>query len=80
LIKANPLRKPYFLYALQKLWEDTDIRIQTYKHSTIKQEIPDCFPVTMICTTKNVINITMIWKKGKVKLILVDLFIIFGFS
>jgi zona occludens toxin (predicted ATPase) len=79
LIKANPLRKPYLLYALQKLWKDTDIRIQTYKHSTIKQDIPDCFPPNIICTTKNVVNITMIWKKGKVKIILLDLFIIFRF-
>ncbi|EZA58521.1 probable aminoacyl tRNA synthase complex-interacting multifunctional protein 2 isoform X2 [Ooceraea biroi] len=63
LIKANPRRRPYLIDALHKLWKHTDFRVKTYAHSTVKQEVPDYFPPRIISTTKNVVNVILIWKE-----------------
>ncbi|XP_029040621.1 probable aminoacyl tRNA synthase complex-interacting multifunctional protein 2 isoform X1 [Osmia bicornis bicornis] len=62
IINVNPSRPPYFISALQKIWTDVDIRVQTYTHSSINKTGPITHQLTTTSSRKNVINLSLIWK------------------
>ncbi|KOC63810.1 Aminoacyl tRNA synthase complex-interacting multifunctional protein 2 [Habropoda laboriosa] len=62
IINVNPKRPPYFISALQKIWTDTDIKVQTYVHSSVSQEGPISYQSTTTSSRKNIINLSVIWK------------------
>ncbi|CAK9809729.1 Aminoacyl tRNA synthase complex-interacting multifunctional protein 2 [Anthophora plagiata] len=62
IINVNPKRPPYFISALQKLWKDTDIKVQTYVHSSVNKKGPISYQSTTTCSRNNVINLSVIWK------------------
>lgn len=65
VLSVNPSKPPYSILALQKLWKDTNFRVKSYIHSTISGQVPIVFPQTTKGTA-NVIELTLIWKKGKI--------------
>ncbi|CAK9823194.1 Probable aminoacyl tRNA synthase complex-interacting multifunctional protein 2 [Anthophora retusa] len=62
IINVNPKRPPHFISALQKLWKDTDIKVQTYIHSSVSKEGSISYQSTTTCSRNNVINLSVIWK------------------
>ncbi|KAG6795678.1 aminoacyl tRNA synthase complex-interacting multifunctional protein 2 isoform X1 [Apis mellifera caucasica] len=62
IINVNPKRPPYFISALQNLWEDTDIKVQTYVHSSINKEGSFVYQSTTNSPKNNIINLSLIWK------------------
>lgn len=66
IINVNPKRQPYFISALQKLWKDTDIKVQTYVHSSINKEVSVNYESTTSSSKNNIINLSVIWKNGKI--------------
>lgn len=66
IINVNPKRQPYFISALQKLWKDTDIKVQTYVHSSINKEVSVNYESTTSSSKNNIINLSLIWKNGKI--------------
>lgn len=65
LLNVNPSKPPYSILALQKLWKDTNFRVKSYIHSTVSGQIPIVFP-QITKSTANVIELTLIWKEGKI--------------
>ncbi|XP_076653728.1 putative aminoacyl tRNA synthase complex-interacting multifunctional protein 2 isoform X2 [Halictus rubicundus] len=62
IINANPKMLPYSVLALQQVWMDTDIRIETYVHSSINEQIPSIEQSITQSPRKNVVNLQLIWK------------------
>ncbi|CAL7947535.1 unnamed protein product [Xylocopa violacea] len=62
IINVNPKRPPYSISALQKVWKDTDINVQTYVHSSIDKEGSISYQSSTCSSRKNVINLSLIWK------------------
>ncbi|XP_076627154.1 aminoacyl tRNA synthase complex-interacting multifunctional protein 2 isoform X1 [Colletes latitarsis] len=62
ITNVNPKRPPYFISALQKVWKDTDIKVQTYVHSSIIGEVPTVHQETNNSPKNYVINLSLIWK------------------
>ncbi|XP_060813280.1 uncharacterized protein LOC132905708 isoform X1 [Bombus pascuorum] len=62
IINVNPKRQPYFISALQKLWKDTDIKVQTYVHSSINKEVSVNYESTTSSSKNNIVNLSLIWK------------------
>lgn len=72
VIYVNPCKPPYSILALQRLWKDTRITVSSYLHSTATAPIPLIFrdtPISDIESNINVLELTLIWKDGKIKLI-----------
>ncbi|KAK2580564.1 hypothetical protein KPH14_007690 [Odynerus spinipes] len=62
IINANPNKPPYSIIALQKVWNDTSIKLQSYVHSSVIGNVPEIY----ICDTHpkpNVVNLSLIWKE-----------------
>ncbi|KAI4500306.1 hypothetical protein M0802_004723 [Mischocyttarus mexicanus] len=63
IVNANPNKPPYSILALTKVWNDTNIKLQSYVHSSIIGNVPEL----NICDTKstkpNLINLSLIWKE-----------------
>jgi len=64
VLNVNPRKPPYSILALQKLWKDTNIKVISYIHSTMKEQIPIVFP--KIIRSTNIIELTLIWKDGEI--------------
>ncbi|XP_006608527.1 aminoacyl tRNA synthase complex-interacting multifunctional protein 2-like isoform X5 [Apis dorsata] len=62
IINVNPKRPPYFISALQNLWEDTDIKVQTYVHSSLNKEGSFIYQSITNSPKNNIINLSLIWK------------------
>lgn len=62
IINVNPKMLPYSALALKRVWIDTDIRIQTYIHSSINEQVPSIEQSITQSPKKNVINLQLIWK------------------
>ncbi|XP_076233094.1 putative aminoacyl tRNA synthase complex-interacting multifunctional protein 2 isoform X2 [Calliopsis andreniformis] len=62
IINANPEKPPYSILALQRLWQDTDIKVQTFVHSSVSKEGPTVHHSTTSSPNSNVVNLTLIWK------------------
>lgn len=63
IINVNPKMLPYSVLALKRAWTDTDIRIQTYIHSSIDEQVPSIDDQSVTRSPKtNVINLQFIWK------------------
>lgn len=62
IINVNPNRPPYFILALQKLWTDTNIKVQTYTHSSVNKGELITHQLDTSSSKKNVINLSLIWK------------------
>ncbi|XP_076288766.1 putative aminoacyl tRNA synthase complex-interacting multifunctional protein 2 isoform X2 [Lasioglossum baleicum] len=62
IVNVNPKMLPYSALALKRVWTDTDIRIQTYIHSSIDEQVPSIEQSVTQSPRKNVINIQLIWK------------------
>jgi aminoacyl tRNA synthase complex-interacting multifunctional protein 2 len=72
VLNVNPKKPPYSILALQKLWKDTNIKVTSYIHSTTTAQAPITFPEITTSAT-NVVEITLIWKEGKIKVIFICL-------
>ncbi|XP_076228186.1 aminoacyl tRNA synthase complex-interacting multifunctional protein 2 isoform X3 [Nomia melanderi] len=62
IIYVNPKTPPYSTLALKRVWMDTDIRIQTYIHSSVSEEVPLIYQSITNSPRKNIINLSVIWK------------------
>ncbi|XP_053987381.1 probable aminoacyl tRNA synthase complex-interacting multifunctional protein 2 isoform X2 [Hylaeus volcanicus] len=62
IVNVNPKRPPYFISALQKVWKDTDITVQTYVHSSIGGDVPTVHQETKGSPRNNLVNLSLIWK------------------
>ncbi|KAK9296377.1 hypothetical protein QLX08_009594 [Tetragonisca angustula] len=62
IVNVNPKRPPYFISALQKLWKDTDIKVQTYVHSSVNEGGSIIYESVPSSSKNNVINLSLIWK------------------
>lgn len=51
---------------MQKLWEDVDIKVDTYVHSSIGEEGPVVHHSVSSSPNSNIINLSLIWKDGEV--------------
>lgn len=70
VVHADSAYPPYSILALQKLWNDVDIRVTSYKHSTSTSSIQLILPPKKISSTvKTIIHLSLIWKDSKTKLI-----------
>lgn len=67
MLHVNPNKPPYSILALQQLWKDTSIRVSSYLHSTAPRPIPLIFPITTKSSKSNILELTVIWKDGKIK-------------
>lgn len=68
VLNINPWKPPYSIYALQKVWKDTDITVKSYTHSSIVGRVPIDFFSNTHSDANNVVNLTVIFKAGKPKL------------
>lgn len=63
IINVNPNKPPYSIVGLQKIWNDTSIKLQSYIHSSVIGNVPEI----CICDTKspklNIVNLSLIWKE-----------------
>ncbi|XP_076674865.1 putative aminoacyl tRNA synthase complex-interacting multifunctional protein 2 isoform X2 [Andrena cerasifolii] len=62
IINANPKKPPYSISAMQKLWEDVDIKVETHVHSSISEEGPVVHRSVSSYPNSNIINLLLIWK------------------
>lgn len=62
IINVNPKRSLYCISALQKLWKDTEIKVQTYVHSSVSKEGSISYQSTISSSKSNIINLSLIWK------------------
>ncbi|XP_014482958.1 PREDICTED: probable aminoacyl tRNA synthase complex-interacting multifunctional protein 2 isoform X2 [Dinoponera quadriceps] len=62
VLNVNPWKPPFSIYALQKLWKDTNITVKSYTHSTIIGRVPIDFPNSTHPDVNNVVNLTVIFK------------------
>ncbi|XP_078045701.1 putative aminoacyl tRNA synthase complex-interacting multifunctional protein 2 isoform X2 [Augochlora pura] len=62
IINVNPKMFPYSTLALQRVWMDTDIRIQTYVHSSINENVPSFDQSVSQFPRENLIKLQLIWK------------------
>ena len=63
VVHADSAYPPYSILALQKLWNDVDIRVTSYKHSTSTSSIQLILPPKKISSTvKTIIHLSLIWK------------------
>ncbi|XP_017759473.1 PREDICTED: probable aminoacyl tRNA synthase complex-interacting multifunctional protein 2 [Eufriesea mexicana] len=62
IINVNPKRPPYFISALQKMWKDTDIKVQTYVHSSVSKGGSVNYLSTTTSSKNNIIDLFLIWK------------------
>jgi len=71
IVHADPDYLPYSVLALQKLWNDVDIRVTSYKHSSITSSTQFTVPFqkSINSAAKTIIHLTLIWKQSKIKLI-----------
>ncbi|XP_017880816.1 uncharacterized protein LOC108625364 isoform X2 [Ceratina calcarata] len=65
IINVNPKRPPYSVRALQRVWRDSQINVQTYIHSSVSEEGPVCYQTAKDASRNNVINVSLIWKDVK---------------
>lgn len=75
IVHADPDYLPYSVLALQKLWNDVDIRVTSYKHSSITASTQFTVPFqkSINSTAKTIIHLTLIWKQTKdLEVIIVD--------
>ncbi|XP_011139694.1 probable aminoacyl tRNA synthase complex-interacting multifunctional protein 2 isoform X2 [Harpegnathos saltator] len=62
VLNINPWKPPYSIYALQKLWKDTNIIVKSYVHSTIVGRVPIDFSSNTHPGVNNVVNLNIIFK------------------
>lgn len=62
VLNINPWKPPYSIYALQKLWKDTNITVKSYTHSSIIGRVPINFTDSINPGINNVVNLTVIFK------------------
>ncbi|KAM0726541.1 putative aminoacyl tRNA synthase complex-interacting multifunctional protein 2 [Formica fusca] len=66
VVHADPNYVPYSILALQKIWTDVDIRVTSYKHSSIVP-IQLMVPFRKINNSgaKTIVHLSLIWKETK---------------
>ncbi|XP_015431574.1 PREDICTED: uncharacterized protein LOC107187897 isoform X2 [Dufourea novaeangliae] len=62
IINVNPKMPPYSALALQQVWNDIDIKLQNYVHSSINEKVPLIHQPVIHSPRNNVINLSVIWK------------------
>ncbi|XP_032667410.1 uncharacterized protein LOC116842383 isoform X2 [Odontomachus brunneus] len=62
VLNINPWKPPYSVYALQKIWKDTNILVKSYTHSSIVGRVPIDFSSSIHSDANNVVNLTVIFK------------------
>lgn len=65
IINVNPKKPPYSILALQKVWNDISIKLQSYVHSSVIGNVPEISICDINPPKPNVINLFLIWKEGK---------------
>lgn len=65
IINVNPKRPPYSVRALQRVWKDSEINVQTYIHSSVSEGGPVPCQMVKDGSRNNVINLSLIWKDVK---------------
>lgn len=63
IINVNPNKPPYSIIALQKVWNDTNIKLQSYVHSSVSGNIPEICIGDTNPSKPNVVNLLLIWKE-----------------
>lgn len=64
IVNANPAEPPVSLLALRNIWQDTDVQISSFKHSSVKVNVPK-WENLKENNRRNKILVTLIWKNGK---------------
>lgn len=65
IINVNPKKPPYSILALQKVWNDISIKLQSCVHSSVIGNVPEICICDINPPKPNVINLFLIWKEGK---------------
>ncbi|XP_012232376.1 probable aminoacyl tRNA synthase complex-interacting multifunctional protein 2 isoform X2 [Linepithema humile] len=63
IVYANPRRPPFSILALQKRWENTVFKLQSFVHSTVEGPVPVFLPNNSDLVANNIVNLKLIWKK-----------------
>ncbi|XP_050451485.1 probable aminoacyl tRNA synthase complex-interacting multifunctional protein 2 [Cataglyphis hispanica] len=66
VVHADPNYVPYSILALQKVWTDVDIRVISYKHSSIApMQLMIPFQNINNSAAKTIVHLSLIWKEIK---------------
>lgn len=65
IVNVNPKKPPYSILALPKVWNDINIKLQSYVHSSVIGTVPEIYICDINPPKPNVINLFLIWKEGK---------------
>ncbi|XP_046838414.1 probable aminoacyl tRNA synthase complex-interacting multifunctional protein 2 isoform X1 [Vespa crabro] len=63
IINVNPKKPPYSILALQKVWNDISIKLESYVHSSVIGNVPEIYICDIHPPKPNVINLFLIWKE-----------------
>ncbi|KAL2749118.1 putative aminoacyl tRNA synthase complex-interacting multifunctional protein 2 isoform X1 [Vespula maculifrons] len=63
IVNVNPKKPPYSILALPKVWNDINIKLQSYVHSSVIGTVPKIYICDINPPKPNVINLFLIWKE-----------------
>lgn len=77
IVYANPGSPPYSILALQRIWKDTEFKVETHRHSSVPNAETKSFEEKLLAGANSGalhrIDLKLIWKDGMYLILWVNL-------